>query len=241
LTRWSGRALRLNVAMRVAERAIRTIFAGGLSRLTAGGAAGLGFAARTRTGLALAAVSGVAGVALAVASVVDVARARDGAERADAAHGIAWGTQSASGVASYLFGSASWVASAARWVGVGGGAVQSGVGVYRLARGLRMRDRASAVVGSLDIGAGAAWIAASLTASPVALGGFLALTAARVVYSNAGALRRAGGRLLAVARRAGDHLFRAVTGSSSSSSRSGGEAGSRPGTSAAPMASSTGR
>ena len=205
LARWPARALRLGSGLRVFERVARIILPrlGGISigGLTLAGARGIGRVSRTGTGVLLAATTGIAGAALTVASAIDLVRARNHAERADAAHGMAWGLQSLGSVGQALFTSSSWMGGATRALGVGGGAIQTGVGLFRIGRGLRTGDRKTAIVGALDTGAGLTWAASSVTGNPIALGAFLGLTAVRMVYTNSDAIKAAGKRIAGGARR----------------------------------------
>ena len=134
---------------------------------------------------ALAAVSGVAGVTLAAASALELARARTHLERADAAHGIAWGLQSIVGIGGMWWNAPGWAAPVALGLGLGGGAIQTAVGLYRLKSGLALRDRRTVILGVLDTGAGASWIASTVTGNPVTLGVFFGLTGVRLLYTNA--------------------------------------------------------
>jgi len=153
---------------------------------------------------ALAAVSGVAGVTLAAASAVELARARTHIERADAAHGVAWGLQSVGGIGGMWWHAPGWAEKAAFGLGLGGGAIQVGVGLYRLKTGLARRDRKTLILGALDTGAGASWIASTMTGNPVTLGVFFGLTGARLLYSNAP-------RIAALARRTAARVSRLLS------------------------------
>jgi hypothetical protein len=143
---------------------------------------------------ALAAVSGVAGVTLAAASALELARARSHIERADAAHGIAWGLQSIGGIGSMWWHAPGWFEPVAFGLGLGGGAIQTAVGLYRLRTGLATRDRKTIILGLLDTGAGASWVASTVTGNPFTLAAFFGLTGARLLYTNAP-------RLVALAKR----------------------------------------
>ena len=90
---------------------------------------------------AIAAVSGVAGVTLAAASALETYRARTHVERADAAHGIAWGLQSVGGIGGMWGKAPGWAAPAAYGLGLTGGAIQTAVGLYRLRTGWARRNR----------------------------------------------------------------------------------------------------
>ena len=141
----------------------------------------------------------MAGGVLAIASAAELARARNNIERADAAHGIAWGLQSIGGIGGMWWNAPGWAAPAAVGIGLGGGAIQTAVGLYRLKSGLASRDRRSIVLGLLDTGAGASWIASTVTGNPITLAAFFGLTGVRLVYTNADRIaalaRRAGGRM----------------------------------------------
>jgi len=188
-----------------ASRPLRFLWPG--RRTTDLSATGLTVAGSRSIGAApaLAAVSGVAGAALAAASAVELTRARTHIERADAAHGIAWGLQSIGGIGGMWWNAPGWVEPAAFGLGLGGGAIQTAVGLYRLKSGLASRDRRTIVLGVLDTGAGASWIASTVTGNPIALATFFGLTGARLIYSNAhrltGFARRAGRRLCLAGKR----------------------------------------
>lgn len=146
-------------------------------------------------------VSGVAGVALAASSAVELSRARTPVERAEAIHGIAWGLQSMSVLGKHVLQGARWIDPAAEVLGVSGGVLQTGVGLYRLGDGLRTKNRRHIVIGTLDSAAGVAWAVSSVSANPVALGAYVGLTAIRLAYTNGPVLKAAGGRALRAGRR----------------------------------------
>lgn len=154
------------------------------SGLTVAGSSGIGAVQP-----ALAAVSGVAGVTLAASSALELRRARNHIERADAAHGIAWGLQSVGGVGSMWWHAPGWFEPMAFGLGLGGGGIQTAVGLYRLKTGLATRDRRTIILGVLDTGAGASWIASTVTGNPITLAAFFGLTGARLLYSNAPRLK----------------------------------------------------
>ena len=202
-TRWTGRVLGLRGAVRFVERVFAFLRPG--KRVGDLGASGLTWAGTRSIGAvqpALAAVSGVAGVTLAAASAFELARARSHVERADAAHGIAWGLQSIGGLGSMWWHAPGWVEPLAFGLGIGGGVIQSAVGLYRLRTGIATRDRRSIVLGLLDTGAGASWLASTVTGNPVALTAFFGLTGARLLYTN-------GPRMKAFASRAARRVARA--------------------------------
>ena len=205
-TTWTGRVLSVRGALRFVERALGFLLPG--KRATDLSATGLTVAGSRSIGAvrpALAAVSGVAGAALAAASAVELARARTNIERADAAHGIAWGLQSIGGIGGMWWNAPGWVEPTAFGLGLGGGAIQTAVGLYRLKSGLASRDRRTVVLGLLDTGAGASWIASTVTGNPIALAAFFGLTGARLIYTNAhrltGLARRVGRRLCLAGKR----------------------------------------
>ncbi|HUS67771.1 MAG TPA: hypothetical protein VMZ28_24720 [Kofleriaceae bacterium] len=142
----------------------------------------------------LSALGGVAGAALIVASVAGLASAETGLDRADAAHGLAWGMQSMGEV---VRGSSTVTAA----LGVGGGAIQTAVGLHRVRSGIVQKDRRQVILGSLDVVAGAAWIASATTGNPITAGVFLVATAARVGYANAAELKALPGQIAGLARR----------------------------------------
>lgn len=204
-TRWTGRVLSVRGALRGIERAVSFFRPG--QRVTDLSASSLTVAGSRSIEMvrpALAAVSGVAGVTLAAASAVELARARTHIERADAAHGIAWGLQSVGGIGGMWWHAPGWAAPAAFGLGLGGGAIQVGVGLYRLKSGLARRDRRSLILGALDTGAGATWIASTVTGNPLTLAAFFGLTGARLLYTNAP-------RIAALARRAARRVSRVVS------------------------------
>jgi hypothetical protein len=130
-------------------------------------------------------LTGIGSVGLGLVSVRELVRARERGRRLDAAHGIAWSLQGITGLSYALQAQAAWLKPFTRWSGIVGGTLQAGVGMYRLGSGLRNRSRERVVLGSLDVGAGACWAASSCAlATPWTLGGFVALTAARMAYKN---------------------------------------------------------
>lgn len=158
--------------------------------------AGVGSVVKTSAQAApkLRALGGVAGVALIVASAAGLVEADTGSDRADAAHGLAWGMQSLGEVVN----GGSTLTTA---LGVGGGAIQTAVGLHRVRTGLKQKDRHQVILGSLDIVAGAAWVASTTTGNPITAGVFLVATAARVGYANAAELKALPGQIAGLARR----------------------------------------
>lgn len=163
-----------------------------IAGLTAAGAPGVDGAARINLPLSLDVFTGVGGLALSIASIVDYRRAIDGPGRADAAHGLAWGLQSIGAITAYV-ASTPWLATASAIVGVAGGVLQTGVGLFRLKDGIARRERRVTILGGLDVVAGVSWVASTVSYNPVALGVFLAATGARVVYANSALLHRLAG------------------------------------------------
>jgi hypothetical protein len=208
-TRWTGRVLSVRGALRAIERVFAFVRPG--QRVGDLSASGLTVAGSRSIGAvqpALAAVSGVAGVTLAAASALELARARNHIERADAAHGIAWGLQSVGGIGSMWWHAPGWFEPMAFSLGLGGGAIQTAVGMYRLRTGLAARDRRTIILGVLDTGAGASWIASTVTGNPIALAAFFGLTGVRLLYTNAP-------RLKALAQRAARGVSRLLDRASS--------------------------
>jgi len=204
-TRWTGRVAGVRGAVRGVQRTVDFFRPGQrVSDLSASSLTVAGSRSIDVVQPALAAVSGVAGITLAAASAVELTRARTHIERADAAHGIAWGLQSVGGIGGMWWHAPGWAAPAAYGLGLGGGAIQVGVGLYRLKSGLARRDRKTVILGVLDTGAGASWIASTVTGNPITLGVFFGLTGARLLYTN-------GPRMAAFARRTAARIDRAAS------------------------------
>ena len=158
--------------------------------------AGVGSVVKTSAQAApkLRALGGIAGGVLIVASAAGLVSADTGLERADAAHGLAWGMQSLGEV---VRGGSTLTTA----LGVGGGAIQTAVGLHRVRSGIKQKDRRQVILGSLDIVAGAAWVASATTGNPITAGVFLVATAARVGYANAAELKALPGQIAGLARR----------------------------------------
>jgi hypothetical protein len=167
--------------------------------LTAAGAPGVGGAHTISLPPFLDVFTGVGGLALTAASIVDYRRALDGPGRADAAHGLAWGLQSLTAMTAHV-ARVPVLGAVSQWLGVGGGVLQSGLGLYRLKDGLARRDRRVTILGALDVVAGVSWVASTVSWNPVALGVFLGSTGVRTVYANAGLLRQKADHLMQSAR-----------------------------------------
>jgi hypothetical protein len=150
---------------------------------------------------AIIAVGGVGGVALAAASGFEFSRARSRIERADAAHGVAWGLQSLGSIGASLWAVPRGVETAALGLGVIGGGIQTAVGLYRLRNGLKAGDRRSLILGALDTGAGLSWVASTVTGNPAAFAAFVGFNAVRLTYTNWPNLVRLAGRAGSAARR----------------------------------------
>ena len=188
--RWTGRILGVPGAVRGVRRAVEYFRPGQrVSDISASGLTVAGSRSMDVVQPTLAAVSGVAGVTLAAASALELARARTHLERADAAHGVAWGLQSVGGIGGMWWKAPGWAAPAAYGLGLTGGAIQTAVGLYRLRTGWARRDRRTLILGAIDTGAGASWIASTVTGNPITLGVFFGLTGVRLIYTNAHRLR----------------------------------------------------
>lgn len=158
-------------------------------------------------------LAGFGSVGLGIYSLRDLARAKTAVERVEATHGVAWSLQGLAGLGRVFRSRATWIAPTAKTLGVAGGALQAGVGSYRLAQGVRglrrgtetRKNRSRVVLGLVDLGAGSCWAASACgVAAPYTLGGFIVLTAARMAYSHRDALGRAARKLTAPLRRSGD-------------------------------------
>lgn len=159
-----------------------------IAALTLSGAPGVRGPSNINLPLHLDVFTGLSGIALSVASLVDYRRALDGPGKADAAHGLAWGLQSLTALGGNAV-SNTLLKTTSVWLGVGGGVIQAGLGLYRLKDGMARRDRRVTILGALDLVSGVSWIASTVSFNPVALGVFLASTGVRVVYANAGLLK----------------------------------------------------
>lgn len=162
-------------------------------------------------------LAGFGSVGLGIYSLRDFVKAETAERRVDAAHGIAWSLQGMAGLGQALRGKGSWIAPTARTLGVAGGVMQMGIGGYRVASALRQAPgkgsrRSRAILGTIDLCAGACWAASSCgIAAPYTLGGFIVLTAGRMAYTHRDALSRAAGRLVKRFKRRGPEAQVIVT------------------------------
>lgn len=157
----------------------------------------------TRLGPLAGPLTGVGSIGLGVYSIHGLLNAKSPQARLDAAHGVAWSLQGTAGLVR-LTGVAG-LKTAGKVLGVGGGLLQASLGAYRLVAGVRGRDKRRVIVGGLDLGAGLCWAATACSVGgPLALGGFIGLTSARLAYSYRKPLARALGRLLGRAPAAAD-------------------------------------
>ncbi|MCA9668718.1 MAG: hypothetical protein KC503_24160 [Myxococcales bacterium] len=140
-------------------------------------------------------LTGVGSVALGLHSGYRLVKARTRSQRAEAAHGIAWGLQGLAGLGKALAPSGGLEVAAKR-LGLAGAAIQVGLGAHRLVEGVKKRDRESLIHGTLDVGAGVCWAATACGANPAAAAGFAGLTVAHIAYENRHSLRRAIRRVL---------------------------------------------
>lgn len=157
----------------------------------------------TRLGPLAGPLTGVGSIGLGVYSIHGLINAKSPQARLDAAHGVAWSLQGAAGLLR-LTGVAG-LKTAGKVLGVGGGLLQASLGAYRLVTGVRGRDKRRMIIGGLDLGAGLCWAATACSVGgPLALGGFIGLTSARLAYNYRKPLGRALARLLGKAPAAGD-------------------------------------
>ena len=159
-----------------------------ISALTLSGAPGVSGPANLNLPLHLDIFTGVGALALSAASIVDYRRALDNPGKADAAHGLAWGLQSLAALAGNAV-SNEILRTTSVWLGIGGGAIQTALGLYRLKDGIARRDRRVTILGALDLVSGVSWIASTASYNPIALAVFLGSTGVRVVYANAGLIK----------------------------------------------------
>lgn len=167
----------------------------------------------TRTiGPMAAPLTGIGSVGLGVISVHDFIKAKSPEKRLDASHGFLWSLQGMSGLGYLMRSKAAWIKPASQTIGVVGGTLQAGIGIHRIATGLKRKDRPRIILGALDLGAGACWGAsACAVATPWTLGGFVAFTAARMAYSKRDQIKSAAHNLASGTRRAGSNLKAAAS------------------------------
>ena len=139
---------------------------------------------------------GIGSLGLGYASIQNFRHAETAKKKAEALHGVAWSMQGMTTVGMALQSKFSWLAPASRALGVTGGALQAGVGAWRLAQGIKGKVKERIILGSLDMGGGACWAASACAiATPWTLGGFVALTTARMAYEHRDFLYVAGTRI----------------------------------------------
>ncbi len=139
---------------------------------------------------------GIGSIGLGYVSVQNFRHAENAKKKAEALHGVAWSMQGVTTMGMALQGKYGWLAPASKALGVAGGALQAGVGVWRLGQGIKGRVKERIILGSLDIGGGACWAASACAiATPWTLGGFVALTTARMAFEHRDFLYVAGGRI----------------------------------------------
>lgn len=149
----------------------------------------------TRLGPLAGPLTGVGSIGLGVYSIHGLINAKSPEARLDAAHGVAWSLQGAAGLVRLT--GLTGLKTAGKVLGVGGGLLQASLGAYRLVAGLRGHDKRRTIIGGLDLGAGLCWAATACSiGGPLALGGFIGLTSARLAYSYRKPLDRLVRRLL---------------------------------------------
>lgn len=141
-------------------------------------------------------LTGIGSVGLGYVSIKRFRKAETVEKRVEAAHGMAWSLQGMTGLGYALQSKAAWLKPASQAVGVAGGALQAGIGAFRIYDGVKHKDRQRIVLGALDIGGGACWIASACAiATPWTLGGFIALTATRIGYERRDQIKEAARKL----------------------------------------------
>jgi len=139
---------------------------------------------------------GIGSLGLGYVSIQNFRHAETTKKKAEALHGVAWSMQGMSGLGFALTKKASWLGPASKAMGIAGGALQMGVGAWRLTQGIKGKVKERIILGSLDIGGGACWAASACAiATPWTLGGFVALTTARMAFEHRDFLYVAGGRI----------------------------------------------
>ena len=153
-------------------------------------------ASGTRLAPIAGSLTGVGSVVLGVHSGYRFLHARNNSQRAEAAHGIAWSLQGLAALGKLVAPHTPGWQTAAKSLGIAGGAIQVGLGSYRLITGAKRRDKKRMILGGLDVGAGLCWAASACAiATPVTLAGFAGFTLAHIAYEHRDSLRAAARRL----------------------------------------------
>lgn len=131
---------------------------------------------------------GAGTLGLGVYSTYELFSASSPYQRVDAAHGIAWSLQGASGfnrlIEPLITPMSLSLKDAGRFLGFSGGLLQTGVGAFRIRSGIKKHDRKSIILGSFDIAAGLTWAASATLATSGFLEAFIGLTAMRMIYQH---------------------------------------------------------
>lgn len=151
---------------------------------------------------------GLGSLGVGVSSAVQLIRAKKTTKKVDAAHGVAWGLQSLVGMAyatkdKFSAATRMTLKKTGQLLGVAGGILQSGVGAYRLTKGIKEHDKEKIVLGGLDAGAGVAWTASALWGGPISMGACVGLNLVSLGYSYRDDIRKTKDRL----KRAAYRLF----------------------------------
>ncbi len=141
-------------------------------------------------------ITGIGSFGLGYMSIRDLRRAKTTEKRIEAAHGLAWSMQGLTSLGYALQSKAAWLQPTSKVLGIAGGTLQAGIGLHRLASGIKNRSRERIVLGALDIGGGACWAASACAlATPWTLGGFVALTTVRMGYEHRDKIKAAAHKL----------------------------------------------
>lgn len=143
-----------------------------------------------KTGMVLAGLGAAGAVGMTAVSLHGIVKAKDPVEKLDHATNLGWGVQSGAQLAATAEIVGAGVSTAANILGGVGGIVSTGVGIHKYISGVKQNNTEKKVMGALDIGIGAAWIAASLTPA-VTLGTvvFIVLGVTKIGIASKGKLK----------------------------------------------------
>lgn len=147
---------------------------------------------------ALQGLGAAGGTGLIATSTAALSKSETPEDKLDAANNVAWGAQGLM----YLVPSGLGTMEVALGLGIVGSAMQTGVGLMRVQRGLAHWDQSMVTLGILDVSGGLLWLAWDLLGArqPLFVGAYILAKAGREAYANRKSVRGFLGSIGAKAR-----------------------------------------
>ena len=138
----------------------------------------------------IACIGAAGALGLTAISVVGMVKSDEPAKFTDHAASAGWGVQASLQVGAKAFNMGKGVSRFVAGLGVGGGILETGLGVVRLKNGIKTKDKNLAIKGLLDMGTGITWaISSAFIPPPLGSALFMGAALTKVAYMNRNKLK----------------------------------------------------